>query len=129
MQHQCAATAATGNDRQRPATTGNDRQRPEKASELPQRPLTTAMPLNGKEMIPNVGPVIVSRAVRQLSPSTTEATWDFSVQGPFSNDGALDLLVELADQPAEQRREVLERIFFRVRNRLVSCSLGRLVSV
>lgn len=36
--------------------------------------------------------------------------------GPFSNDGALDLLDQLADQPADQRREVLERIFFRVRD-------------
>jgi alpha-glucosidase len=37
--------------------------------------------------------------------------------GPFSNDGALDLLDELADQPAGQRRDVLERTFFRVRDR------------
>jgi Domain of unknown function (DUF4259) len=37
--------------------------------------------------------------------------------GPFSNDGALDLLDELADQPADQRRDVLERIFFQVRDR------------
>jgi hypothetical protein len=37
--------------------------------------------------------------------------------GPFDNDGGLDLLDELADQPADQRREVLERIFFRVRER------------
>jgi Domain of unknown function (DUF4259) len=37
--------------------------------------------------------------------------------GPFDNDGALDLLDELASQPAYQRREVLERIFFRVRDR------------
>jgi hypothetical protein len=37
--------------------------------------------------------------------------------GPFDNDGALDLLDELASQPADQRREVLERIFFRVRDR------------
>lgn len=33
--------------------------------------------------------------------------------GPFDNDGALDLLVELAGQ----RREVLDRIFSRVRDR------------
>ena len=37
--------------------------------------------------------------------------------GPFSSDGALDLLDELAGQPASQRREALERIFFRVRDR------------
>jgi hypothetical protein len=37
--------------------------------------------------------------------------------GPFDNDGALDLLDELADQPASQRRDVLERIFLRVRDR------------
>jgi len=37
--------------------------------------------------------------------------------GPFSNDGALDLLDSLTGQPADQRREVLERIFFRVRDR------------
>jgi hypothetical protein len=37
--------------------------------------------------------------------------------GPFDNDGALDLLVELAGQPAGQRREVLDRIFSRVRDR------------
>ena len=41
MQQQNAATAPTGNDQIRPA----------QASELPQRPLTTAMPLDGKEMI------------------------------------------------------------------------------
>jgi hypothetical protein len=37
--------------------------------------------------------------------------------GPFDNDGALDLLDELAGQPADQRRELLERIFFRVQDR------------
>jgi len=37
--------------------------------------------------------------------------------GPFSNDGTLDLLDGLAGQPAEQRRNVLERIFFRPRDR------------
>jgi hypothetical protein len=37
--------------------------------------------------------------------------------GPFSNDGALDLLDELTGQPAGQRREILERIFFQVRDR------------
>lgn len=37
--------------------------------------------------------------------------------GPFSNDGALGLLDELADQPASQRRDVLERIFLQVRDR------------
>jgi hypothetical protein len=37
--------------------------------------------------------------------------------GPFDNDGALDLLVELAGQPADQRHEVLDRIFSRVRDR------------
>jgi alpha-glucosidase len=37
--------------------------------------------------------------------------------GPFSNDGALDLLDVLTDQPASQRRETLERIFFRVMDR------------
>jgi len=36
--------------------------------------------------------------------------------GPFSNDSALDLLDELADQPPGQRREALERIF-QVRDR------------
>ena len=36
--------------------------------------------------------------------------------GPFSNDGALGLLDELTGQPAGQRREALERIFFRVRD-------------
>lgn len=37
--------------------------------------------------------------------------------GPFSNDGALDLLDELASQPADQRRERLEQIFFQVQDR------------
>lgn len=37
--------------------------------------------------------------------------------GPFSSDGALDLLDELTGQPAGQRREALERIFFQVQNR------------
>lgn len=37
--------------------------------------------------------------------------------GPFSNDGALDFLDELAGQPAGEHREVLERMFFRVRSR------------
>jgi len=37
--------------------------------------------------------------------------------GPFSNDGALDLLDSLKGRPADQRREVRERIFFRVRDR------------
>ena len=37
--------------------------------------------------------------------------------GPFGSDGALDLLDELADQPAGQRRDVLGRIFLQVRDR------------
>ncbi|HEY6279722.1 MAG TPA: DUF4259 domain-containing protein [Streptosporangiaceae bacterium] len=37
--------------------------------------------------------------------------------GPFSNDGALDLLDELTGQSASQRRAALERIFFQVRDR------------
>jgi hypothetical protein len=37
--------------------------------------------------------------------------------GPFSNDSALDLLDALGTQPASQRRETLERIFFRVQDR------------
>ena len=37
--------------------------------------------------------------------------------GPFGNDGALDLLDSLRRQPADQRREVLDRIFFRVLDR------------
>src|SRR5215472_15943175 len=37
--------------------------------------------------------------------------------GPFDNDGALDLLDELASQPADQRRERLERLLFRVQDR------------
>lgn len=37
--------------------------------------------------------------------------------GSFSNDGALDLLDKLTGQPAGQRREALERIFFQVRDR------------
>lgn len=37
--------------------------------------------------------------------------------GPFGNDGALDFLDELAGQPAGEHREVLERMFFRVRSR------------
>jgi hypothetical protein len=41
--------------------------------------------------------------------------WTFGT-GPFSDDGTLDLLHGLAGQPAEQRRKVLERIFFRVRD-------------
>ena len=36
--------------------------------------------------------------------------------GPFSSDSALDLLDELADQPSDQRRQALERIFSQVRN-------------
>lgn len=37
--------------------------------------------------------------------------------GPFGSDGALDLLDELVDQPAIQRREALERVFSRLRDR------------
>jgi len=37
--------------------------------------------------------------------------------GPFDNDGALDLLDSLKGRPADQRRDVLERIFSRVRDR------------
>ena len=37
--------------------------------------------------------------------------------GPFNNDGALDLLDELTGQPHGQRRQALERIFFKVRDR------------
>lgn len=37
--------------------------------------------------------------------------------GPFSSDGALDLLDKLAGQPAGQRRAVLEGIFLQVRDR------------
>ena len=37
--------------------------------------------------------------------------------GPFGSDGALDLLDELADQPASQRPDVVGRIFVRVRDR------------
>jgi Domain of unknown function (DUF4259) len=36
--------------------------------------------------------------------------------GPFSNDGALDLLDGLADQPAARRRQTLERIFSQARD-------------
>src|SRR5215475_14572503 len=36
--------------------------------------------------------------------------------GPFSNDGALDLLDELARQATDQRRELLGRIFSRVQD-------------
>ncbi len=36
--------------------------------------------------------------------------------GPFSSDGALDLLDKLAGQSAGQRREVLEGIFLQVRD-------------
>lgn len=37
--------------------------------------------------------------------------------GPFGNDGALDLLDTVADQPAGRRRTILERIFLQVRDR------------
>ncbi len=37
--------------------------------------------------------------------------------GPFGSDGALDLLDELVGQPAVQRREALERVFSRLRDR------------
>jgi len=37
--------------------------------------------------------------------------------GPFSSDGALDLLDELKCQSVGQRREALERIFVQVRDR------------
>src|SRR5215472_7668459 len=37
--------------------------------------------------------------------------------GPFDNDGALDLLDELASQPADQRHERLERLLSRVQDR------------
>ena len=36
--------------------------------------------------------------------------------GPFSNDGALDFLDELVDQPADKRREILERILHQVQD-------------
>lgn len=37
---------------------------------------------------------------------------------PFSYDGGLDFLGQVAHQPLSQRREVLERIFFQVQDRL-----------
>lgn len=37
--------------------------------------------------------------------------------GPFSSDGALDFIDGLADQPTGQRRQILEQIFFRARDR------------
>src|SRR5262249_57062457 len=37
--------------------------------------------------------------------------------GPFDNDGALDLLDELASQPADRRRGLLERLLFGVQDR------------
>jgi Domain of unknown function (DUF4259) len=37
--------------------------------------------------------------------------------GPVGSDGALDLLDELASRPAAQRREALERVFSRLRDR------------
>lgn len=36
--------------------------------------------------------------------------------GPFSSDTALGLLDELADQPSDQRRQAVERIFSQVRD-------------
>lgn len=36
--------------------------------------------------------------------------------GPFDSDGALDFLDRLADLSADQRRDVLERLFLAVRN-------------
>jgi alpha-glucosidase len=36
--------------------------------------------------------------------------------GPFGSDGALDLLDELASQPADQRRAALQRLFSQVRD-------------
>ena len=92
MQQQSAATAPHGNDQIRPA----------KAFELRQRPLSTALPLDGKEMV---------LAMQGGSIDNDEADMGTFGTGPFDNDGALDLLNKLADQ----RREVLERIFFRVR--------------
>jgi Domain of unknown function (DUF4259) len=47
---------------------------------------------------------------------TGEADMGTFGTGPFSNDGALDLLDELADHFADQRREALERIFFRLQD-------------
>jgi hypothetical protein len=46
-----------------------------------------------------------------LTGEADTGTWG---TGPFSSDGALDLLDMLVTQPASQRRETLERIFFRV---------------
>lgn len=37
--------------------------------------------------------------------------------GPFSSDGALDFLDELAGQPAGYRRELLQRVFGQARDR------------
>ena len=37
--------------------------------------------------------------------------------GPFSSDGALDLLDQLAGQPVGHRREALQQVFFSVRDR------------
>lgn len=36
--------------------------------------------------------------------------------GPFGSDTALDLLDELADQPSDQRRQAVERIFSQARD-------------
>src|SRR5215470_9119264 len=49
--------------------------------------------------------------------SNKEVAMETFGTGPFSNDGALDLLDSLKGRPADQRREVRERIFFRVRDR------------
>src|SRR6266568_3807556 len=61
--------------------------------------------------------MVERRFLRCASISNNEVAMGTFGTGPFSNDGALDLLDSLTGQPADQRREVLERIFFRVRDR------------
>jgi Domain of unknown function (DUF4259) len=57
--------------------------------------------------------VVVDIAAAHLDQEADMGTFG---TGPFSSDTALDLLDELADQPSDQRRQAVERIFSQVRD-------------
>src|SRR5262249_331750 len=55
--------------------------------------------------------------MRRVSISNNEVAMGTFGTGPFSNDGALDLVDSLKGRHADQRHDVLERIFSRVCDR------------
>jgi hypothetical protein len=90
--------------------------RPGVSPGLHQRPSTTFLRLDGKEVIPSAELRLLCLWRCGVSVNCEADIGTFGT-GPFSSDGALDFLDGLAGQPADQRREVLEQMFFRVRDR------------